>query len=419
MCNHDEHAVVRCRMYRYGTRICYRLTVMLSVFCGAMSPAVAQEPGWEDGATHEVGGLQIVLSKPRLMHRSQGFLWFPSMYHLGGERLFVVASTYADQAQNVTPGVVLFSKDGGWTWSQPIDNSYGEMAIPRPDGSTLLLSYYLRLQSPDRATGQVWRIPRDQEHIEAIRDELFVSGWPRKIGPLDADLGNPRAEWKLASFVFNGQSVLAKDGRIHLATLYGRFAGTKRYSLVLAESADGLQWTIRAVIADETCELVGQEGPCESALVRLKDGRLFCVFRLDSSVDFGHCFSDDDGKTWTEPRNLKGTHSVQPSLSVSETGKLLLSGGRPGLFIWINRRGDAVGWEKIDLARHHNQWVEDEPILKAVAAFDSNTSSYTEVRWLDDQRFLVVYDRLANGWHAIPADSHATNSLWVVRGRVK
>jgi len=385
---------------------------------GLILPAPAQEPKEEDGQTYDVDGLKVHLSKPRLVHRSKGFLWFPSMYHLGGERLFVVASTYADEARKVTPGVVLFSPDAGQTWSKPIENSYGEMAIPRPDGSTLLLCYYLQLQSPDRATGPAFRIPKEKEQVEPLKDEVEVTGWPRKIGPLDTDVGNPKAEWKLASFVFNGQSVLTKDGKTHLATLYGRFAGTKRYSLVLAESSDGLKWKIRSVIADETCKLAGQEGPCESALVRLKDGQLVCVFRLHSAVDFGHCFSKDDGKSWSEPKNLKGTHSVQPSLSVSEKGMLLLSGGRPGLFLWLNHKGDAIRWDKIDLVKHHNQWVKDEPILKAVASGDSNSSSYTEVRWLDNQRFLVVYDRLANGWNAIPADSKATNSIWIVRGRI-
>jgi hypothetical protein len=381
-------------------------------------PALAEEPKAEDGQTYEVDGLKVHLAKPRLVHRSQDFLWFPSMYHLGGERLFVVAATYADEARKVTPGVVLFSHDAGRTWSKPIENSYGEMAIPRPDGSTLLLCFYLQLQSPDRATGPAFRIPKDKEQVEPLKEEVEVSGWPRPIGLLDADLGNPKAEWKLASFVFNGQSVLTKDGKTHLATLYGRFAGTKRYSLVLAESADGLKWKIRSVIADETCKLAGNEGPCESALVRLKDGRLFCVFRLDSAVDFGHCFSEDDGKTWSEPKNLKGTHSVQPSLSVSEKGMLLLTGGRPGLFLWLNAKGDAQRWDKIDLAKHHNEWIKEEPILKAIAGFDSNTSAYTEVRWLDDRRFVIVYDRLANGWNAIPADSKATNTIWLVQGRI-
>jgi hypothetical protein len=49
---------------------------------------------------------------------------------------------------------------------------------------------------------------------------------------------------------------------------------------LLAESADGFAWAIRSVIADENCKLDGNNGPCEGAICRLKDGRLMCVFRL-------------------------------------------------------------------------------------------------------------------------------------------
>ncbi len=401
-----------------------RSVVILLMSWGAVAwpvslPVAAQQQQWEDGDTIEVGTHKVSLSRPRLVQRSKGYLWFPSLYHRGGDRWFAILSAYADQAQDVTPGVVTFSDDGGLTWSKPVEIRYGEMTIARPDGSFLLLPYYLRLKSDDLAVGKAQRIPQRTNTIEDLKDPVEVSGWPRKIGLLDAALGGPKPEWKLASFVFNGQSLLAKDGKTYLATLYGRFTGTRRYSVVLAESADGLKWKIRSVVADETCKLLGNEGPCESAVVRLKDGRLLCVYRLDSAVPYGHSFSSDDGLTWTEPKNLDGPLSVQPSLSLSSKGMLLLSGGRPGLYIWLNDQGDAVHWDKIDLQAHHNKWVKDEPITRAIAAFNSNTTSYTEVRWMDDRHFLVIYDRLANGWQPIPAESKATNSVWVIRGRVE
>ena len=382
-------------------------------------PAHAQMTMWEDGGTIEMGQQLVSLSRPRLVQRSKGFLWFPSMYHRSGSRLFAIMSAYADQAQDVTPGVITFSDDGGLTWSSPVVGNYGEMVVARPDGSFLLLPYYLRFKSDDLAVGQARQIPKKTNSIEAIQDPVEVSGWPRKIGLLDADLGGPKPEWKLASFVFNGQSLVAKDGKTYLATLYGRFAGTRRFSVVLAESADGLKWQIRSVIADETCKLRGHEGPCESAIVRLKDDRLLCVFRLDSGVPYGHCFSSDDGKNWTEPKNLDGPLSVQPSLALSSKGILLLSGGRPGLFVWLNHEGDAVRWDKIDLQAHHNKWVQDEPIASVIPAGNSGSTAYTEVRWLDDRHFLVIYDRLANGWQPISGTSTATNSVWVVRGRLE
>jgi hypothetical protein len=171
-----------------------------------------------------------------------------------------------------------------------------------------------------------------------------------------------------------------------------------------------MRWTIRTVIADEKCDLPGREGPCESALCRLKDGRLLCVFRLNSGAPYGHCFSSDEGRTWTKPALLKGVFSVQPSLAVMPDGLVALSGGRPGLFLWLNPDGTAATWHKLDVLANHNAHRPDEPIKTP-----GNTSSYTEVIPLDQSHLLYVYDRIPFGWSAIPADSPETNSVWVVR----
>jgi hypothetical protein len=85
----------------------------------------------------------------------------------------------------------------------------------------------------------------------------------------------------------------------------------------------------------------------------------------------------------------------------------------------LNQQGDARRWGSIDLAAHHNAHIKDEPIRKAEASQVSNTSAYTEVRWLGARHFLVIYDRLPNGWKVIPGASKETNSIWVVRGKVE
>src|SRR5207248_7315732 len=155
-------------------------------------------------------------------------------------------------------------------------------------------------------------------------------------------------------FVFNGNTVTLKDGTF-MATLYGHFKDTKRYSLVAAESKDGVKWKIRTIIADENCKLPGGEGPCEAATCRLKDGRLMCVFRLNSNVPYGQTFSSDEGKTWTEPVSMgKDIFSVQPSLAVLKDGTIVLSGGRPGLWCWINTDGTGKDWQRVDLVANHN-----------------------------------------------------------------
>jgi len=396
------------------------VTVLLAGLGGTL-PATAQpgaEPAWEDGSVVKLDGATVTLSKPRLVARSKGFLWFPTLHQFGPQRYVVVMSNYADEAREVPTALFAWSEDGGLTWSPPESGRYSECAIAIDDARTILLPYYLRFDSDSKLTGYYQTAKPGTKQWQFMPEGLEVTGWPRKVSLLPPDLGGARPEWKLGSFVFNGQSVRTKDGKLHLSTLYGRFAGTKRYSLVVAESADGLKWKIRSVVADENCKLAGNEGPCESALVRLKDGRLLCIYRLDSGVPYGHSFSTDDGLTWSEPQALNGPKSVQPSLAVSPQGWLALSGGRPGLMVWLDRQGDARRWEGLDLAANHNAYVKDDPIRKAEVSFDSNTSAYTEICWVDERHFLVVYDRLAMGWKAIPPDSKETNSVWIVRGRV-
>ena len=111
----------------------------------------------------------------------------------------------------------------------------------------------------------------------------------------------------------------------------------KRLALVNAESQDGRHWRIRSVIADDQCKLKGNEGPDEAALCRLKDGRLMCVFRMGfSNTPFGQSFSSDAGKTWSEPVAMTGVFSVCPCLATLPNGPIILTGGRPGIYAWLN-----------------------------------------------------------------------------------
>jgi hypothetical protein len=102
--------------------------------------------------------------------------------------------------------------------------------------------------------------------------------------------------------------------------------------------------------------------------------------------------------------------SVQPSLAVLPDGTVCLSGGRPGLFLWLNRDGTGKGWDRIDMREHHNANRPREPILKA-----DDTSSYTEVVAVGERHLLYVYDRIPFGWRGVPEGARETNSVWVVR----
>lgn len=364
---------------------------------------------WETAATVELNGLTVTLSKPRLVARSRGFLWFPTLARLGDGSFMAVMSDYPDLHTRSSTCLTAFSRDGGLTWGEPRAAVYSDAHVIVPDGGAVLLPYYLYPQADGAGgglEGPQQRVRRGVDAVEAVEDRVTVTGWPRPPGSLDPNLG-------LGGFVFNGQTVRLNDGG-YLATLYGYFEGDKRYSLVAAVSEDGVHWKVRSTVADDKCKLPGTEGPCEAALCRLKDGRLMCVYRMGGGASYGQSYSSDEGRTWSEPASMgDGVAAVQPSLAVMPDGVIVLSGGRPGVNVWFNVDGAGKDWQPLHLPGHHNACHPEEPINNPTGGGDS--SAYTEVVALDDTNLLYMYDRIPHGWAAIPEGSAETNSVWVMR----
>jgi hypothetical protein len=104
------------------------------------------------------------------------------------------------------------------------------------------------------------------------------------------------------------------------------------------------------------------EGAGENDLIQLKDGSLLTVFRVNSCAPYWHSRSSDDGATWTKATPLAANvnGSARPKLLRLPNGQPLLSGGRPGLFLWL---GDATGttWTPLNVAAIHNSLTVDEP----------------------------------------------------------
>ena len=369
---------------------------------------MAQEkPRWIDADPIRLKGVDVALSRPVLVGRSKGYFWFPQLVPLSNGELAALVSGYPDEHRATTSGFIAWSGDGGPTWSAPAEyQKVGHTHLRLPTGDELFLPYYMTPR-PDGMGAPYGLIPAGKRELRLVEEGVTVTGWPRKDKSFAPQLG-------LSGFVFNGQTVALKDGS-YLATLYGHFEGAKRYSLVAAESRDGVRWKIRSVIADENCDLAGNEGPCESAVCRIPDSRLMCVFRLASAVPYGQTWSADDGKTWAKPVAMPSAFSVEPSVAVMKDGTLALSGGRPGLFLWLNLDGTGKDWQRVDLVAHHNRCHPGEPIAEPLG---SRTTAYTEVIAVDDAHLLCIYDRIPNGWQAIPKEMNDTNSVWVVRATV-
>jgi hypothetical protein len=382
---------------------------------------------WTDRDAFTLDGLHVTLSEPVLVKRSQWYCWFPSLVRQPDGTLWALMQAYADINVASSFYYLSRSRDGGLTWDEPrVIGSAGLSHVILADGSAVILPYHLQ-QRPGGVIGAPCNVISPEGELTVRSPGVTVTGWTRPLRPLAPD--HPDT----AGFVFNGQSLRGAKGE-YLTTLYGKFEGDNRYSLVLVESEDGFAWRMRSVIAGADCALAGTEGPCESALCRLTDaastdsrpGRLMCVFRLMSFVPYGRTWSEDDGRTWSRPVSMTAG-SVEPSIQVMPRGVLALSGGRPGLAVWFGVDGVAARWQSVDIVAHHNAcrpqdlinpdstkaWtVRDDMIRQGLSGF---TSSYTELTRLDDRHLLLIYDRLGLGWHPIPDGSSETNSVWVVR----
>jgi hypothetical protein len=310
-----------------------------------------------------------------------------------------------------------WSRDGGLTWSAPLQANYGDVLFARANGDVLWLPYFL-LHRSDGVGNTYQVIPRGTREIRAEPEGLVVTGWPRN------DKRDPKHP-EMSGFQFNGDAIPLRDGSF-LATLEGTFEGDSRCSLLAARSADGVKWQVLSTVADHQTlarDGIADDGPSESSICRLKDGRIMAVFRLGSYIRYAQAFSADEGKTWSNAAWMKGPLSVQPSLATLPDGLLALSGGRPGLFVWFNAAGDGLTWEAVDLRANHNAAApadyihESEDITEKTAFhhYRHETSSYTQLVRIDDTHFMAIYDRGPHGGEKIEKIAPETNSLWVVR----
>jgi hypothetical protein len=115
---------------------------------------------------------------------------------------------------------------------------------------------------------------------------------------------------------------------------------------------------------------------------------------------------------------------VEPQLVSLANGVLLLSGGRPGIFLWICTDGQGNKWERLNLAEHHNRHVNDRALKYADAFREGKavdppqSTSYTGMVAVGPDEALIVYDRLGNGWQGSPGPWGANDVVFSIRVKV-
>ena len=101
-----------------------------------------------------------------------------------------------------------------------------------------------------------------------------------------------------------------------------------------------------------------RDGAAEPATARVKDGRILLVFRHETGARFSDClgyyasYSTTEGESWGVPQLIGAGKlwAVRPWLLLLANGVLLLSGGRPCIFLHMSTDGSCEAWETFYLA---------------------------------------------------------------------
>jgi len=379
----------------------------------------------------ELGGLRFTAGTPRIVAEGLGFCWYPSIRRFPTGELLVSYSKNPDSAENLTNvnGLSL-SKDEGATWSQHADVSglSGRLNISLSDGS---LAGPNQPYKPD-PLGQWRTFVGNYGRIGKGGQQYSVDLWGARIEGLPRDVKartvqSPTRWAEISPFT---HIIELEPGR-HLATTYLTFAGDDRYSTVVMTSEDGGRtWHYLSTVATAEDGADSWEGFCESALVRLEDGDLMCVGRMGGGRDqlLARSYSSDEGKSWS-PIDRLPAWGVLPQVNRLSNGALVISCGRPGLFIWFSTDPRGEHWEPFDLMAHHNEEMGEahqispgkyglEPVTREQYYtvhhnFDlpDQTTSYTSMLEVEPGRLLIVYDRMPYGWMPVPTDAEVRSRI--------
>lgn len=259
----------------------------------------------------------------------------------------------------------VYSDDNGRTWHDyqshnPMPDAPSYNITQLADGSLLAVNYHSYAASQANQAIIETAVSKDNGATWTRREGL-LSG-PQDFAPYSCE--RPTG---CTAFVLVHNVLQSSDGTLYQSS-YGRYVGDTKYRQVLLVSHDGgLTWTLRATIAYSTTIYppgTSYEGYCEGVLARTRDGGLIVVMRTSSYLPMYISRSDDDGRTWSEPQQLRtpGNQpviSVYPALNRLADGTLLLMVGRPGYSL-LRSTDDGRTWSEatgIDYQNSANGYV--------------------------------------------------------------
>jgi hypothetical protein len=371
--------------------------------------------------TLQLPGLNVTLHPPVKIVEAVGHAWFPALHRFASGELVAHWSMMPDIFTFAYVAGNSHSTDGGRTWTVPYSTGqFCNLSMPLADGNLRLIPYYMYPAPPTQRrefVTDLYTMQPGGNHSVAPRS-VPITGLPRDI----AVESTGAARFNIAG------SAITHDGR-WLVTIYGQWADSPAYTfdLALLESTDeGRSYRYVSTIArhgDVTPRKMLPEsrfeGADESSLCVLPGGDLLSIFRTGSGMPqwpYQFARSSDGGKTWTRPEIMsEGVGSVEPSLVRMTDDTLALSGGRPGVHLWLSTDATLKQWHNVNIAAHHNAvaaageriQVAESSASQGEFFSDKQTTAYTYLREIKPGRLLMLYDRCALGWAQVPHDSPA------------
>jgi hypothetical protein len=367
----------------------------------------------------QAAGPEVLVGKTVEITSSHRYCWYPTIHRFPTWEIMVAVRMSPDEGDPEGDfSAYSISKDAGTTWSRRYTMGSGAnmdaawSPEPEADGKIWHLYGYTEPYPPGQSQDfhltltkwsgggmefQQWRnVPLHfMEPILMIPNETY----DRHVSDGDWPEHPELAAWGTIVHGLNGDLLAVVECKTVARSKYFR-------DVLIASHDEGKTWAQRSVVAaveaeDNPWPWMGQEGPNESALVRLADDRLLTVFRTGNG-NIGETWSSDDGKTWTPPiaAPFKG---VAPRVRRLSNGMLALITGRPDpVELILSVDGNGKEWTSpITIAENHPQQQA------------GGSTHYTDFIEVEPGKLLVVYDNVPYGWFEIPfADRKSKNVVY-------
>ncbi len=328
-----------------------------------------------------IGSEKIIMSNPEGAHPY--FAW-PTVVKLQDGRLAVGASGY--RVEHICPfgkAVAAFSTDGGDTYSEPV-SVIDTVLDDRDTGFAVFGESGLIVTSFTKDIETLReKMPQTKECIDYINsvsaeDEAQAIGVNFRIS---RDCGKTFEKiYKSPVSSPHGPTVL-QDGTV---LWVGRVLGIHNHIEAYVIDTDTGEMTLRGKMDLYKCEEFNDIYFYEPHAVGLSDGRIICHLRAENKAKtmftLYQTVSDDNGVTWSKPKQIIGDDSGAPShLFVHSAGTLISA---------FSHREMPYGIHVILSSDGGESWSDEFRIYENLYTDDLGYPATTE---LDDGTLLTVF----------------------------